>query len=465
MTVRVQELPYRADLAQVFSHLAARPWSVWLDSGGASRWDILACDPRRTLVTRGPLTEVRGDADLVSAQDPLALLRRQLGPRQEAHPDLPFCGGALGWFGYDLGRRFEQLPGGARDRLRLPDMMVGIYDWALLVDHAAGRAWLSGREGGSPRARRLLANAALNPRPPTCGPFAVQGEIRSNLSQEAYLDRFRRIQGYVLRGDCYQVNLTRRFSVTATGDAWSAYLELRRRNPAPFSAFLNTPGVRILCASPERFLRVRQGQVETCPVKGTIRRLADPEADRSQREALYASPKDRAENLMIVDLLRNDLGRTCAVGSIRVPRLFRVESFADLHHLVSHVTGRLGPGAHALDLFRGCFPGGSVTGAPKIRAMQIIEELEGERRSVYCGSIGYVGFDGGMDTNIAIRTMVHARDELSFWAGGGIVADSGYASEAAEVNVKVRAMRDVAEAFRLPRSPAEEAQFLGTRGR
>jgi para-aminobenzoate synthetase component 1 len=411
------------------------------------------------------MTELRGGAMLRSQEDPLVLLQRQLGAVREAHPELPFCGGALGWFGYDLGRRFEHLPDGARDRLGLPEMMVGIYDWALLLDHRSGRAWLAGRDGRSPRARRLLRGAALSPIPAKGGRFEVRGAVRSNLSEEDYRDRFARLQSYIQGGDCYQVNLTRRFSVAATGDPWSAYLELRRRNPAPFSAFVNTPPVSVLCASPERFLRVRAGHVETCPIKGTIRRRSDPLADRLQRQALAESAKDRAENLMIVDLLRNDLGRSCAVGSIGVPDLYRLESFADLHHLVSRVTGRLGPGAHALGLLRGCFPGGSVTGAPKIRAMEIIEELEGERRSIYCGSIGYVGFDGGMDTNIAIRTMIHARDELCFWAGGGIVADSDPEAEAAELEIKVRALRDVAEDFRVDRGIGGELQLLGASGR
>jgi para-aminobenzoate synthetase component 1 len=462
MSLRVEELPYHPDGAEVFSRLAVQPWSVWLDSGPpgsrSGGWDILSCEPRRTLVTRGSLTELGGGARLFSAEDPLTLLQRQLEPAQEAHPELPFCGGALGWFGYDLGRRFELLPGGARDRLGLPEMMVGLYDWALLIDHRSERTWLAGQDDRSPRARSLLRDAALSPAPGKGGRFEVSGAVRSNLSAEEYRDRFARVQDYIQAGDCYQVNLTQRFSIRARGDPWRAYLELRRRNPAPFSAFLNTPPVRVLCASPERFLRVREGDVETCPIKGTILRLPDPLADRLQREALAASAKDRAENLMIVDLLRNDLGRSCAVGSIRVPDLYRLESFADLHHLVSRVTGRLGRGAHALGLLRGCFPGGSVTGAPKIRAMEIIEELEGERRSVYCGSIGYIGFDGGMDTNIAIRTMIHSRDELCFWAGGGIVADSEPESEAAEVEIKVRALREVAEAFRVDRGIDGELQ-------
>jgi para-aminobenzoate synthetase component 1 len=469
MSLRIAELPYRPDTAAVFAPLAARTWSAWLDSGrpvcGRGRWDILVCEPRLTLVTRGGSTRLRGETSLLSRADPLALLRSGLGPSREGHPELPFCGGALGWFGYDLGRRFERLPATAIDRQGLPDLMVGVYDWALLTDHEQGRSFLAGRQGSPPRARRLLAAAALGPPRPARGRFRVTGELCSSLSEAGYRERFARVKSYIEAGDCYQVNLTRRFSVAAQGDPYPVYLELRRRNPAPFAAFLRTPGACVLSASPERFLRLRGREVETCPIKGTVERGADGETDQRRREGLLASEKDRAENLMIVDLLRNDLGRSCAPGSIRVPALFEVQSFADVHHLVSRVTGRLAPGSDALGLLRGCFPGGSVTGAPKIRAMEIIEELEGERRSVYCGSIGYIGFDGAMDTNIAIRTMVQARGELCYWAGGGIVADSSPAAEMGELAIKARAMREVAEAFRVDAPAGAGPQFARVRGR
>src|SRR5690606_14358319 len=215
---------------------------------------------------------------------------------------------------------------------------------------------------------------------------------------------------------------------------------LRIINPAPFSAYLNTPYAQILSASPERFLRVVGGRVETRPIKGTRPRAGHARLDAEIIEALAASEKDRAENLMIVDLLRNDLSKCCAPGTVRVPRLFEVESFATVHHLVSTVTGELRADRDALDLLRGCFPGGSITGAPKLRAMQIIEELEPHRRGVYCGAIGYLGFDGGMDLNIAIRTMVYSRGVIRFWAGGGIVADSRLEDEYQETYDKAAAM-------------------------
>jgi para-aminobenzoate synthetase component 1 len=260
------------------------------------------------------------------------------------------------------------------------------------------------------------------------------------MSRERYGRAFRRLQGYIRDGDCYQVNLAQRFAAAATGDPWLAYQALRIMNPAPFSAYLSTPYAHVLSASPERFLAVERTRVETRPIKGTRPRAGHPRLDAHLIEELRASEKDRAENVMIVDLLRNDLSKNCALGSVRVPKLFDVESFATVHHLVSTVTGELRPDRDAIDLLRGCFPGGSVTGAPKLRAMQIIEELEAQRRGVYCGAIGYIGFDGNMDTSIAIRTLVHSHGTIRFWAGGGIVADSMPDDEYQETFDKAAAM-------------------------
>jgi para-aminobenzoate synthetase component 1 len=248
--------------------------------------------------------------------------------------------------------------------------------------------------------------------------------VCANLSRSEYQNRFERIQSYILEGDCYQVNFAQSFEAEVEGDPWAAYRRLRRINPAPFSAYLETPHGSVLCSSPERFLRLQKRWVQTRPIKGTARRRDDPAADRRMAEGLAASDKDRAENLMIVDLLRNDLGKVCRTGSVEVTGLFEIESFARVHHLVSTIEGILAAGEDALSLLRACFPGGSITGAPKLRAMQIIEELEGRRRGVYCGAVGYIGFEGGMDTNIAIRTLVVRQNRLRFWSGGGIVYDS-----------------------------------------
>ena len=441
------ELPYHADSAALFEAIADAPWAVFLDSGlhhpGQSRFDILSAQPHVRLVTRGALTEIHDQGVELTREDPLDLLRRRLEINARHASGLPFCGGAIGYFGYDLARRFERLPALVRDAERIPEMAIGIYDWAVVVDHLECRSFLVG-QGRDPETDlkwdhlvRLFSAPAPERRR---APFRVISPVTSNMSRERYGRAFRRLQGYIRDGDCYQVNLAQRFAAQAQGDPWLAYQALRVMNPAPFAAYLNTPYARVLSASPERFLAVRGGHVETRPIKGTRPRAGHPRLDARLIEELRASAKDRAENVMIVDLLRNDLSKSCALGSVRVPKLFEVESFATVHHLVSTVTGELEPERDAIDLLRGCFPGGSITGAPKLRAMQIIEELEAQRRGIYCGAIGYIGFDGDMDTSIAIRTAVVSHGSMRFWAGGGIVADSRVEDEYQETFDKAAAM-------------------------
>jgi para-aminobenzoate synthetase component I len=446
-TPRIIELRHWAAVAQRFRTIAELPWAAWLDSAAADsgeRFDILVADPYITLRTCGDTTEIaaRGAEPTLSRRPPLELLREQLGAVIDAPGGLPFCGGAVGYFGYDLGRRFEKIPTIAAADIGMPDLAFGIYDWAVVVDHEAKRTRLVGLgrdERTLSRWERLVErlHAAPPPEPP---PFRVLGAPVSNLSRDAYARAFRRVQEHIRVGDCYQVNLTQRFAASAEGDAWHAYLRLRSINPAPFAAYLDFPDGRIVCSSPERFLEVRGDRVETKPIKGTRPRSPDPVRDRALAEELRTSAKDRAENVMIVDLLRNDLGKCCVPGSVRASKLFDVESFASVHQLVSTVEGRLAPGKHALDLVTACFPGGSITGAPKVAAMKIIEGLEPHRRSVYCGSIGYVGYDGNMDLNIAIRTLVQQGDHVYTWAGGGVVADSNVDAEYQESLDKAAAM-------------------------
>ncbi|MDH3280111.1 MAG: aminodeoxychorismate synthase component I, partial [Gammaproteobacteria bacterium] len=345
---------------------------------------------------------------------------------------LPFVGGAIGYFAYDLARRIERLPSVADADNGLPEMAIGIYDWAVVVDHAAHRAWLVayGRDPGT--AGKWASLKALFEMPNVAVPrqtFGVHGPVRANLTWDQYRAGFARIKRYIHDGHCYQVNYAQRFTASADGDPWTAYRTLRHLNPAPFSAYLHMPFGQVLSASPERFLLVQDEHVETKPIKGTRPRGSDLASDKRLAEELRNSRKDQAENLMIVDLLRNDIGKSCRSGSVKVPALFELQSFANVHHLVSTVTGILKPGLDALHVLRGCFPGGSITGAPKVRAMEIIEELEPHRRSVYCGAIGYLGFDGRMDTNIAIRTMICTAGQVHFYAGGGIVADSEASAE------------------------------------
>jgi para-aminobenzoate synthetase component 1 len=431
MSFYCQELPYQSDAARYYAAIADLPWAAWLDSGGMARFDILTAAPHHTVVI----------GEGTSCSDPFALLRSELGERISPVENVPFAGGALGYWSYDLARHSPS----NQDAECLPDMSIGIYDWALVLDHQEHTARLVSHQI-FPETGALLEQVLRRLQAEFIQPadtFSVQDKITSNFTRASYAAAFAKVQDYLQAGDCYQVNLAQRFSASATGDALHAYLKLRKLSPAPYSAYLAFPEVQILCASPERFISVREGQVETRPIKGTRPRDSDPVRDRRLADELSTHPKDRAENLMIVDLLRNDLGKSCTPGSVVVPKLFEVESYANVHHLVSTVQGELAAGLDALDMLSGCFPGGSITGAPKLRAMQIIDELEPHLRGIYCGSIGYVGFDGNMDSNIVIRTLVYSHGEIRCWAGGGLVADSVCDAEYQETLDKASAMLEL----------------------
>ncbi|WP_054633674.1 aminodeoxychorismate synthase component 1 [Pantoea stewartii] len=441
MIVQTHNLCYSPDaITHYFSRIAHLPWAMLLSSGQAShsdnRFDILTADPLTTLTTRGSITEIQqGDRVEMRTDDPLSLLQQEcdaLGAKPPRHPDLPFQGGALGLFGYDLGRRFETLPDTALHDLTTADMAVGIYNWALIADHHLGKLTLVALDD-------IVSRLAWLENWPErdAAAFSLTSDWRSNLSIDDYAERFNKVQAYIQAGDCYQVNLAQRFSASYQGDEWRAFCMLNQANRAPFSAFLRLPDSAILSLSPERFLALDQQVITTRPIKGTRPRAADPEADAAQAESLRTAAKDRAENLMIVDLLRNDIGRVAVAGSVHVPELFVVEPFPAVHHLVSTIQATLPDHLHACDLLRACFPGGSITGAPKIRAMAIIDELELHRRNAWCGSIGYLSVCGRMDTSITIRTLIAERQHLYCAAGGGLVADSDMASEYQETLDKV----------------------------
>jgi len=444
-----RQVAYYPDSALLFSVIMEMPWALFLDSSRPSitqeRYDILAADPVITLVTRGQNTQINDQhGSHTSTDDPFKLLQTILQPQITGFPDLPFCGGAIGYFGYDLGRRLECLPAHAADIDQLPEMAVGIYDWALVVDHYKQQSWLVGNGQGrlSKKKWNDLVKQFSQPLIASVGQtaFHVYGDIKSNMTKQQYAAGFDKIQRYINDGDCYQVNFAQSFSAPVKGDPWAAYQVLRKSNPAPYAAYLSLPFTQILSCSPELLLQVDGNDVKTKPIKGTAPRGVSQKQDEQLIQELICSQKNRAENLMIVDLLRNDLGKACEIGSIQVPELFQIESFATVHHLVSTVVGTMAPDKHAATLLRCCFPGGSITGAPKLRAMEIIEELEPYRRGVYCGSIGYIGVDGNMEMNIAIRTLTVTAGIIRFWAGGGIVADSVMEEEYQETLHKAAAM-------------------------
>ena len=421
---------------------AMRPlgWAAFLDSGDPARtggrYDILAAGPR---------------AVLVSGEAPFAAARRMLAGEEGASPGWPVDGAAIGYFGYEVGRASAGLAAKkAGTTAFMPEVAVGLYAWTVVIDHEERRAAITslasvGDAEVAQLRERLLAASA---RPPQ--PFHVDGPIVSTLERPEYLPRAQRVLDYIEAGDCYQANLTREFRAPCSGDPWTFYRHLHDTNPAPMGAYLEYPFGAVLSSSPERLLEVHGREALTRPIKGTRRRRADPADDARAAAELLASEKDRAENVMIVDLLRNDLGRVCETGSVRVGGLCELESFATVHHLVSTITGRLAPGRDALDALEACFPGGSITGAPKRRAMEIIDGLEPHRREVYCGAIGYVAPGGRMDMNIPIRTTLVARGELRFYAGGGIVADSTPEDEFEETETKIAAIRRSVAAFSGP---------------
>ena len=453
-----KQLPYQSDSCHYFELVRHLPWPVFLDStqntSQDDRYDIIAADPFLTLYTKGEKTVIkqRSGHETTSDLDPFHLLQVQLKsfPVQRT-TSLPFCGGAIGHFGYDLGRRIEKLPNTAIDNEETADMLVGIYDWAIVTDHQKKKSYIASYGLHSQTQQQwssILALINRQEKKPTAI-LSVSGPLRSQLGLKQYQTAFNKIKHYIREGDCYQVNLAKRFEVNAKGDPWHAYKLLRQQNAAPFSAFFSTPELTLLSSSPERLLKVYNRQVETKPIKGTRRRdLTDPIRDKALANELQQSIKDRAENLMIVDLLRNDLGKVCKLGSISVPKPFALESFATVHHLVSTITGSLAEKQDAIGLLRACFPGGSITGAPKLRAMEIIEELEPDRRGPYCGSIAYIGFDGNMDSNILIRTLAYNDNKLRFWAGGGIVTDSNVNDEYQEIHDKAAALLALIEQLR-----------------
>ncbi|MCK6187704.1 aminodeoxychorismate synthase component I [Pseudomonas sp. EYE_354] len=445
-TCSVHPLPYRANPAEYFAAIRHAPGAVLLDSGRPvaerGRYDLLSAWPEATL-TVGP-DESGGDF--------LQRLRGNLTQLGEAALpaglELPFAGGLIGYLSYDFGRHLEQMPHLAVDDLHLPDARFGLYAWALISDHQARTSQLVFHPALADGERQRLIAVFNQPPADTTASFKLKGTMAPDLAAEAYRQAIARIQDYIQAGDCYQVNFAQRFRAPCVGDPWVAYCALREACPTPFSGFQSLPDDgAIVSLSPERFVRISERQVETRPIKGTRPRGLNPAEDAAHAAELLASPKDRAENLMIVDLLRNDLGRTCRIGSVSVPELFSLESYPNVHHLVSSVTGELANGKDALDLIAGSFPGGSITGAPKIRAMQIIDELEPTRRGLYCGSLLYLDVRGEMDSSIAIRSLLVKDGQVCCWGGGGIVADSQWEAEYQESLTKVRVLLQTLESL------------------
>ena len=445
--------------------LAGQPGLVWLDSahphGGYGRWSLVASDPRWTLTSSGTRLEWTDAAGrCVETGDPIDALASAIEMERLARPqrsadvpaDLPFVGGAIGYLGFELGRHIERLPATTLDDVGAPDLAVGWYDAALAWDGYAQRGWLVGSpEGVRQLGARLDEGGDRECREARGGGTGrgVLGEpgrpvLQTNLTKTAYIEAVERARRYIDAGDIYQVNLSQRFSARLGEPAMAVYRRLREASPAPFAAYLSLGDVEVLSSSPERLLlaegETERAHIETRPIKGTRRRSDDPDEDRRLGEELLASTKDRAEHVMIVDLERNDLGRVGEVGSVRVKEFAALESFAHVHHLTSTVTARRRGEVGLAELLRAMLPGGSISGAPKIRALEIIDELEPTVRGVYTGAIGYFSADGRVDLSVAIRTLTVRNGIAHMHVGGAIVHDSEPEAEYVETLDKARGM-------------------------
>jgi para-aminobenzoate synthetase component 1 len=459
----VEEIHTPLTAAEAFELIHGQPHSFLLDGGmdpqRLGRYSFIGTDPFQVMSSRGDqVTIVRQDKQETEQGSPFDVLSRLLETyRLDSSPSLvPFLGGAVGYLSYDLCHFIERLPATAIDDLKLPESYFGFYDTILAFDNLEGKTYIVST--GFPElndSRRLkrakqrleeMKNRLSTPMPhnPEANSPSVrktaEAVLKSNFTPEDYMEAVNGVREYIAAGDVFQVNLSQRFETELTVTPYELYRRLRQINPAPFAGYLNFDGLTIISASPERFLRVDGDWVETRPIKGTRPRGKTSIEDAMLAQELLNSTKDRAENVMIVDLERNDLGRVCRYGTVKVTELAVLETFPTVFHLTSTVIGQLRPDKNRIDLLKAAFPGGSITGAPKVRAMEIIDELEPTRRSVYTGAIGYLSFGRNLDLNIVIRTFIIKGNKAYFQVGGGIIYDSNAEAEYQETLDKAKAL-------------------------
>lgn len=454
MELYVKEIPY-IDPFQLVAAIPENKNLIFLDSAKSSRinrYSFIAYDPFSIITCQDGKVAIDGN---ISDKTVSLILSEQINQYSlPVNKYLPFCGGVAGFIGYEFIKYIEPKITFSTNTLNFPDLVMGVFDLVMAFDNISQRCWIysSGlpeknefyrQKRAKERCEQILTiinDRVVSKRIDKL--FIDKTQITSNLSYDDYCQSINKVLQYIQAGDIYQANIAQRFSCTLPEKitTLNIYDRLRKKNPAPFAAYLRLNGNFILSASPERFIHVKEGVVTTCPIKGTSKRSTDPNKDRELAQQLYLCEKNRAENLMIVDLMRNDLAKVCETSSIKVPELFAVETFATVHHLVSTIKGQLKKDRNLFDLIAATFPGGSITGAPKIRAIEIINEIEKDARGPYCGNIGYFSFDGTMDTSILIRTLVIKEDILTFHVGGGIVADSRPHDEYLETLIKAEAL-------------------------
>lgn len=389
-----------------------------MDKNKLGRYSFISSNPFKTLKYKN------------SNENPLDFLQEELNKyKVENKTQLPFIGGAVGYLSYDLGNYIEKLPRSAKDDLNGYDLYFGLYDSVIVVDHLKEKTYIATPNLDVKKEENLVLNienkineAEINGVNPICyeEKEVTPTKLKSNFTKKDFENSVEKVRQYIKNGDIYQANLTQRFSGKTTLSSYELYRDLRKVSPAPFGAYLNFDDFNILSNSPERFIKCMDKKLETRPIKGTRPRGKNKEEDLKLQEELRNSEKDKAELLMIVDLERNDIGRISKIGSVKVPELFVIEPYANVNHLVATVVGELDEDKDAVDAIKATFPGGSITGAPKIRAMEIIDELEPTQRNAYTGSIGYIGFNGDMDLNIAIRTVIKKEEDVYFQVGGGM---------------------------------------------
>jgi len=457
MKVLRKEIPW-SDPYNLFVLLKGDEPSFLLESLGrgrkTSRYSFIGITPKIIIRSKGKEIKVLhgNNTESVSCGNPFETVRDLLKRREVLHPrDIPpFAGGAVGYFGYDMVHLFEELPRRAQDDLQLPDTVLMIVDVIIAFDHMRKKVWIisiqdGSDERGEARCREQIGEIEQRMKrryiPADTGRSGLRIKMVSNLTQKEYIDMVRRCKEYIAAGDIFQANLSQRLSVQIKGvDPLRLYGVLRKVNPSPFSAFIDTGEMQLVSSSPERLIRLYDDLVETRPIAGTRPRGRDPEENGVLQKQLLASEKERAEHIMLVDLERNDIGRVCRYGSVRVDEFMELESYSHVNHIVSNVVGEIESGRDAFDLIRAVFPGGTITGVPKIRCMEIIDELEPTTRGPYTGSIGYISYSGNMDLNIVIRTFIIKDGWAHIQVGAGIVADSDPEREYYETLYKAEAL-------------------------
>jgi len=448
----IEELPYYTDSSSYFEKIKHLEWPVFLDScyqkdkpqSKYARFDIIAANPFIKIRAKSGVTIVSDRQGHHQHKQPsLEVLSDLMDQYPKPSCSFPFVGGAIGYCSYELNLKTAK-------KNTINTMMMGIYDWAVIIDHFEKKTYIVSMLLDSKTEPFIAKLVAIfnEDKDNLAQEFKIKTSVSDNLSFMDYKSKFDKVMKYINAGDCYQINLSKKFEVDTEGDSWYLYKKFRDINKSPFMAYLLYDDFEILSGSPERFIKSQDGIVTTRPIKGTRVRGSNKELDNKNANELLNSVKDQSENLMIVDLLRNDLSMNCEVGSINVDELFAIESYPNVHHLVSTISGILKKESNNIKLFSDSFPGGSITGAPKIRATEIIDELEEHSRDLYCGSVCYFSFHGSMDSNVAIRSMVHNNQKLYFYSGGGLTAGSNVDEEFQEIEDKVKNIKQAIKFFK-----------------